>query len=406
MNVVLQPPTSLTRIAPHAGLWGNVQACLSQRFTTVSCSACIDGCPTRALSITHDGFELDHGCVDCGRCVAACPTGALAMAGLAVAPPAESGGPIVVECTKVPAAACPPDALRVPCTGALSTSRLLALVNASAGNGVEVVDRGWCAHCRAGGDGAHPAEERMAEANALLDAVGAGRDARISFRGRFLPVSSASHPSRPAGGEPAIGRRAFLHRLVGQAARAVPVAHDASQTLGKPSPPDGRARIVPTERLSLLRELGALAARSGRGLPGALFPALQLTSDCDACGVCAPACPVAALRVVHSTEFAALAFDPRLCIGCGACARLCPQQAIDLAASDGAPHLDGPRTLREWPHARCFDCGSAFVPTGPAAAITPARCPSCRKSDALTRSLFSERFAPHHDKTMIDRGGD
>ena len=46
----------------------------------VACSACIDTCPTEALSMVDDKAVVDESkCVDCGACLDACPTEAITL---------------------------------------------------------------------------------------------------------------------------------------------------------------------------------------------------------------------------------------------------------------------------------------------------------------------------------------
>ena len=49
--------------------------------TCVSCGACADACPVRAISMGDDHMVIDAGaCIDCGACAGTCPMGAIAPA--------------------------------------------------------------------------------------------------------------------------------------------------------------------------------------------------------------------------------------------------------------------------------------------------------------------------------------
>ncbi len=46
----------------------------------VGCSACIDTCPTEALSMVDDKAVVeDDKCVDCGACLDSCPVEAITL---------------------------------------------------------------------------------------------------------------------------------------------------------------------------------------------------------------------------------------------------------------------------------------------------------------------------------------
>ncbi|HET6439293.1 MAG TPA: glycyl-radical enzyme activating protein [Anaeromyxobacter sp.] len=46
------------------------------------CGTCVEACPTRALSLTEDGIDIDRSRCDlCGKCIDACPRNALAFDG-------------------------------------------------------------------------------------------------------------------------------------------------------------------------------------------------------------------------------------------------------------------------------------------------------------------------------------
>jgi ferredoxin len=161
------------------GLAYQPERCLPSRFPQIECRRCATACPTGALVPTAQGPQLAAGCVDCGQCVTACPTEALSVPGFA--PPRltalDAGGhssnqppPVAIDCWRVPVSMSPAGALRVPCLGGLSVPWLLALVAGTAGRRIELLDRGFCAHCPAGGP-EHPVRGVLAETQGLLDAM-------------------------------------------------------------------------------------------------------------------------------------------------------------------------------------------------------------------------------------------
>jgi len=386
-----QPVSSRIRIAPDALLWGNAAACLAQRFAGVECTRCSDECPTGVLSISVDGFALAPGCTDCGRCAATCPTHALSLGQFHFVVPAEAEGTLFLECRKVPESLSPQASLRVPCGGALATSQWLALANASGEDGVVVIDRGWCTECSAGG-AAHPAQERVGEANALLSQMGVPPAQQIRFELQSLPAKLRPDAIPASGPQHEVSRRGFLRQLVGHAAMASR-APDAVERIGEARAYDGHDRILPAERLALLSEVRQLAERTGDSLPATLFSEITIDHGCCNHQVCAKACPVAALSVHDDGTASGVDFDAALCIGCGACADNCPEDALQLATASVVPAQGARERLTHHQAVRCFDCGAAMA----ADQANPDRdepiCPNCRKSKELGRSLFADLFS-------------
>lgn len=47
--------------------------------TCIACGACVDACPTDALTVTDVAVVDPDACIDCGSCVAVCPTDSMSL---------------------------------------------------------------------------------------------------------------------------------------------------------------------------------------------------------------------------------------------------------------------------------------------------------------------------------------
>ncbi|MCI1193496.1 4Fe-4S binding protein [Calidifontimicrobium sp. SYSU G02091] len=367
------------------GLLHEEGACLPLRSRHGQCRACAEACPTGALTVDISAVSLSEGCIDCGRCTAACPTQALALPELlALADPPPMGtavadataAPVRVECRMVPSELLDAATVVVPCTGALTTGRLLA--HAAAGRSVHVIDRGWCAGCEAGCSDrapAHPAAAAVAAAAAWLGELAA--PATVSLQREPLPLHlrPASLPPAPPPAAPIDRRRFFRAALEKPAGRDRPAA--------TPMGGDGRAAYPADERHpSPERErqhdaLSRLAAAQGQPVPAEFFPTLHADAKCCDRRMCIALCPTAALTAADDGTSAHLQFDPLRCIGCGTCERACPEGALALTPHGGTPAV---QTLAVHRRLRCGDCGDAFTVSVDAEGTAPSVCPTCTKA--------------------------
>lgn len=383
---------SLRRAAP---LRLREAACLTLRSAYGECRRCEQACPVRALKVASGALSLEEGCLGCGRCVAACPTGALEVPGSCLPHPAPSGdGPLAVECGRVPEEALSPNAIRVPCAGGLSLGRLLALVADAGNRALVVLDRGWCEHCPAGGDGRHPAADVVETAAGILEAMGlpAAQVPRIELgvlAPRFRPTGGGRVAAETVARE---RRRAFCgdalgYALAAMSAGAKPADRDSS---GAGRPADRSAPMRSPERDRVLGALRTIAARSGRALPSFLFPAVEIDPErCQGHRVCASVCPTGALRLYTRHGRTGVMFSAQACITCGDCVRACPERALRLLPlADGATDA-APRALTSFKPAACRECGDMF-----AAANGETLCPACCKTRNFARAgrdLFTGR---------------
>lgn len=361
---------SFRSLREDAALQLDEGACLPLRSKFGQCSACAGACPAGVLRASPASVELSEGCLNCGRCAAACPTEALALEGYGIAAPSHpESGPLRVECWKVMRSRTGSDAVRIPCLGGLSTGRILELWRARGEAGLELVDRGWCGACSAGGGVSHPAQRALDAARLWLEAVGIERERLPRLVSRPLPEREMPKEIPPPETERPVSRRQFL-RAIGA---PVPVGGP-----GAPAFP-AATRHESAERRRVLNALDAIAAGRGTTLPDELFPRVSNNGTCADHRICSAICPTGALAVRAADGQAALEFDVESCIACGACERACPEHALSLDAHGGQR---GPRIVALHRQQRCASCGEAYS----AKDVDDGLCPSCRKTRKFLRS--------------------
>jgi len=345
-------------------------ACLPLRSRFGQCSACADACPAGVLRVSVAGLELADGCLGCGRCAAACPTEALSLEGYGIvaADPLATGA-MRIECWKVPVSRTGAGAVRVPCLGSLSPGRLLELWRIAGDGALELVDRGWCSACSAGGGERHPAQQTLDVARLWLREVGVPEHRLPRLVSQPLPACEMPKDIPAPEFERPVSRRQFLRSL------AAPVPVGAP---GVPAFPAG-ARRESAERRRMLTALDAIAAERGTAVPDEFFPRLSNRGTCVDHRICTAICPTGALAVRARDAGAALEFDPERCIACGACERACPERALSLDPHGGKRAR---RVLAMHRPRRCAACGEQYT----AKDEDDGLCLACRKTRRFLRS--------------------
>ena len=337
-------------------------ACIAAASPAARCSRCLDRCPTGAIVATDGRLDVDAGsCLSCGRCAAACPSEAIAVEGFA-APRTPAPA---FECNRNGPDGRVPGAAVVACLGGLKVASLLEAVRYLKRD-VEILDRGWCETCPAGGGGA-PWREAVAEANALLaDLV----RWRVVVRSSPLPETSARAVPDLLATSGAARRRLF-------------------QRFFDPLPPTpSRASAMNVHKVdakAFRRRQAvvlALAADNGQSIPARHYPAATIAEDCCDRRVCVAVCPTGALSQADDRDLSVAVFDPTLCTACRACEAACPSGAISIAAC-GTGDFQGPVRLRGSSRTVCRHCNGEFIPRA-----DEAVCPPCRSSAELAREGF------------------
>ena len=378
----MNAPNTFHAINSTEAVWFAPDACLELRPASAACGQCRERCPTAAIVREAEGMAIGADCIGCGRCGVVCPTGAISVSGFAFPAPADDGQALAIECRRVPPSSRAAGAAVVPCLHGLAPTDLLALVAAGHGD-IELVDRGWCAACPAGGDIPDMAGEAVATAAALLAALGLPAAGAPRIVKSPLPVRLA----RPlaAGQDLApLPRRAFFGALLRRsvAAASPPPAAPASTTRGacRPSP------LIRNQRRQRADSLLKLARRAQQELSAAFFPTLEIGPACGHHGVCAAVCPSGALSTFAAEDgTVGLEFDAEQCLACGLCVHHCPAGAVRLSpfGNREEAHQTGRHPLVRHQQHNCAQCGKPFV-DGAARAV----CPNCRQQREMLIRLF------------------
>ena len=331
----------------------NADICAHSRSGLIGCSNCLDNCPMSAIAPDGDGVEIDPGiCGGCGSCSATCPTGAVsydfpqrgdlisrmqilseAFANAGGKNPVllihdESHGAGLVSAMARFGKGLPANVLPMSLYAVTQTGHDILLGAAASGFGQVVV--------LARPDRAEelPAlEGQIALANAFLEGLGHGEEARITLLTEQDPdiVEAALHELpkvkeiRAAAFTPAGGKREIARTILAN-------LNDASK-----------------------RSVDVLE------LPqGAPYGRLKIdTKGCTLCLACVGACPADALG--DNPERPELRFTESACVQCGLCQTTCPESVITLEprynfSSDALT----PQILNEAEPFECVSCGKPF----------------------------------------------
>ncbi len=312
----------------------DAELCVLSRFDVSTCSACVEACPSKALTTGEDGLELDAAaCSGCGGCGAACPSGAVTLDGAECPEPlSRPGAEGWLACSRH-AQGKGGDALCLQALGLAALARLWL-------QGLRRITclTGDCAACP---DGAGLSVHRhVAALNALL--------ASRKLPGLLLE-RAGEPPRRTTRIGPGAATDAGRRRLFGLSAL-----------------PMGAASAPPLARLQSL-SWG----------PDTLYVNVPLIDPgrCTGCDACISLCPTASLSRVKSGDGEMqYVVDPATCNDCGLCCDLCGENAIRLGHLSAAPQ---PVALACF---RCRGCGvNVHVPAlGPYAAR--GICPVCDRT--------------------------
>jgi formate hydrogenlyase subunit 6/NADH:ubiquinone oxidoreductase subunit I len=330
----------------------DAERCVHARSVSASCRACVDACPTRAITLTgapQRSVRVDlEACTACGLCQAACPTEAL-PGGVKLDALGER-----IRCGE-----------GLACVGALSVEDLVVL---GLRGPHALVAAAGCTHGTTG-----HRQARVEEANALLRAIGSKHE--LAWREEGPPGAPFARPPRPE--VPA--RRQFFQKLV---------AADRASTLTAPprlDPSRVRAQYPTGRRKRTLAALPAAASPKVATVPTPSFTSSKVIDEatCTGCVACVTACPTGALTSTRTREV--IRFDTSRCVKCHLCHDVCAPGAIHLApALDVTAFLElAPRALVTLRMRPCEECGQPFKVRTDGG----ARCATCEAQDAEAREL-------------------
>ena len=335
------------------------ERCVRTRSVAASCQACVEACPTGAITLGGPRRAVEvalDDCVECGVCQAACPMdaihGAFDSAAFVAARPRQ------VACGQA----------GLPCVGALSSEELLALALGSGSLQVTARD------CASGAASHERARLTVERARVFARAIGA-TEVVLQWR-------DESGRQSPAPKEPVPARRQFLGLLVPKAAPrrlTSPERLDVA-AIRAVSPTARRQRLLAAMPPSPRPSVASLPAESVACSSMKRIDALA----CTACMLCVTSCPTGALEAPRLHQ--EIRFDPRRCVKCNLCEDGCAPRAISSAPEVlMTDFVDGSsKVLVRFRMTQCGECGATFQAEG----AEQVSCASCRAKHAEARALW------------------
>ncbi len=348
--------------------------CLHGQDKDSPCRACVEACPVEAIAL-HEGVALDAAtCVACGACLPVCPTGALdgddgvadllrCVANL------EPGIALELACAHHPApeegSAAAPVVRISGCLAALGPSAYLALFS----GGVSAVGLRLdaCAACPLAQAATSIPGTAIPAAAALANDLLARCEVEgaVTLLEHVTPNYTRQVYSTK---NPPLSRRGLFRVLANEGSRqAARLLSSEAALAGVRGPSRERRRMLAALRHLPIRDADAPL----EGLP---FARISANDQCTACGVCARACPTAALHFAGDEESAfALSFAPAACIDCGQCLDVCLPAALERSPATLAELLDEDEIILAAGHLRtCARCKAQFAARG-----DETLCPLC-----------------------------
>lgn len=306
--------TELTTDSP-ANVTFLPERCVRRRLTRSECAACLNVCPSGALSLIDNQVRHDaQKCTECMLCSAFCPNDAFEVTGSSLETRLESLSPkedLFVSCSRE--IQIHPDELVVPCVGALSLVHLLALCLKSSGKIVFNVSA--CESCY----------NKAAADHFESQVTSLKKNHQDLIESKLITLKTATEINSL---KVAKHRRSFLRGIKNNLVLAVesqlPTFHIDSGDGGI------RNRRVP-RKVKLFRDLLKRLDQQKKDLVLSLcLHTFQVSDKCSVCPLCKGICPTGAIQIDKVDKEKTLVIDNTLCSGCGLCVTFCKNDALRL----------------------------------------------------------------------------
>ena len=371
----------LERIVARARLEIYPERCLKLRHRKSGCQACQDFCPAEAISFS-DSLEIDCSrCYGCGICANLCPTEVFQLGTYAyrsLLAQAEGKNEVKFACSQRSAEA---DEVKIPCLGYLNESLLIGAI----GRGAQTVSLNG-AHCEGCNLrlGFQAAWRSLRRADRILAIFSQSERVRIttSGQGNVQGIEDSRHYSR---------RELFAY--LGQSTRNIVKQAGESAAIAANGLNQIKTRLdprLPEKRHILLQSLKALGEPAIAKVESEDLPFLQIemSGECDGCGLCVTFCPSLALRQYDRNGKRVIEFSSAFCLACNLCLEICPRGALTSSTYLNTDDLvtGKSRVLVEQEHSTCARCGQISI-----APMVRGLCPNCQKTKEIKEWLIRQR---------------